>query len=323
MASIEFSSIPDPTIIEELNYEQILADIITDLVSRDPEYSEILESDPGIKILEVVAARELLLRQRINDALRATLLRFALGSDLDNLAAFYGLTRRTEESDDELRLRTVERIMGSSTAGGAAWYRYQSLSADSRVKDAAVSSPAPGEVRIAILSKEAEQVEEATGADLNQLGAGFGVVRNSGETDAAYRLRIFAVIQAGGGYGASSPDLIAKVNTAIQADAVRVLTDTVAVQAANIIPVDVVAQVYLYPDTPAEVFEGLGTLLKTAFEEQAGLGWDVTTTWLIAQLHPAGVQRVVLTTPAQNIICTASDAPALDTISLSLAGRDR
>jgi phage-related baseplate assembly protein len=87
MTTIDFSSIPAPIIIEELDYEAILEEMIADLQARDPSYTEILESDPGVKILEVAAARELTLRQRVNDALRATLLRFAIGADMDNLAA--------------------------------------------------------------------------------------------------------------------------------------------------------------------------------------------------------------------------------------------
>lgn len=323
MATIDFSSIPEPTIIEELDYETILAALIADLQERDPSYSEILESDPGVKILEVAAARELVLRQRVNDALRATLLRYSLGADLDNLAAFYGLTRRSTEPDNELRLRTIERIMGSSTAGGAAWYRYQALSADDRVKDAAVSSPAPGEVAIAILSKEGEQADTATGETLDLLGVAYGIVRNTGETDASYRARILAEVQQGGGYGFASPELVEAVNAAIQADDVRVLTDSVTVEAATIKPVNVVAQVYLYPDAPSEVFTTLEARLRTAFGVQSGLGWDVTRTWLIAQLHPAGVQRVVLSAPAADVICAPSDAPALANVTLTLAGRDR
>ena len=147
MATIDFSSIPAPEIIEELDFETILAAMIADLQSRDPSYSEILESDPGIKILEVAAARELILRQRINDALKATLLRYASGGDLDNLAAFYGVTRLEDEIDETLRLRTIDRVMGSSTAGGRSWYRFQALSASSLIADVNVDSPAPGEVR--------------------------------------------------------------------------------------------------------------------------------------------------------------------------------
>jgi phage-related baseplate assembly protein len=323
MTTIDFSSIPAPSIIEELDYEAILEEMIADLRARDPSYTEILESDPGVKILEVAAARELTLRQRVNDALRATLLRFAIGADMDNLAAFYGVTRLLDEDDEALRLRTIERIMGSSTAGGAAWYRYQALTADDRVKDAAVSSPAPGEVLVSILSDEAYEVATATGETLDVLGENFGVTRTTGESDAAYRARIVAAVDQAGGAGLASQDLLDAVDDRLQADDVRVLTDTVTVEGATIIPVDVTAQVWLYPGTHEAVFEGLEQRLKDAFAAQSGLGWDVTTSWLITQLHPEGVQRVVLTAPTANVVCSASDAPALGSITLTLAGRDR
>lgn len=279
MATIDFSSIPDPAIIEALDYETILAAMIADLQARDPSYTEILESDPGIKILEVAAARELILRQRINDALQATLLRYAIGADLDNLATFYAVTRLEGESDASLRARVIERIMGSSTAGGAAWYRYQALTASELVKDAAVSSPAPGEVLVNILSTQ--------------------------------------------GNGTASAGLLSTVNTVLQSDSVRVITDVVTVAGATINTVPVTAQVYLYPDTPIEVFNGLQASLTAAFAAASGLGWDVTRSWLIAQLHPAGVQRVVLTAPAADVICGPSQAPALGAITLTMAGRDR
>jgi phage-related baseplate assembly protein len=279
MATIDFSSIPDPTIIEALDFETILGEMIANLQARDPSYTEILESDPGVKILEVAAARELILRQRVNDALQATLLRYAAGADLDNLAAFYAVTRLEDENDEALRARVIERIMGSSTAGGAAWYRFAALSASPLVKDAAVSSPAPGEVLVNILSSQ--------------------------------------------GNGTPSSGLLSTVNTALQSDSVRVITDALTVAGATINTVPVTAQVYLYPETPIEVFNGLQARLTAAFAAASGLGWDVTRSWLIAQLHPAGVQRVVLTAPAADVVCGPSQAPALGAITLTMAGRDR
>jgi phage-related baseplate assembly protein len=279
MATIDFSSIPDPTIIEALDFETILGEMIADLQARDPSYTEILESDPGVKILEVAAARELILRQRVNDALQATLLRYAAGADLDNLAAFYAVTRLEDENDEALRARVIERIMGSSTAGGAAWYRFAAMSASPLVKDAAVSSPAPGEVLVNILSSQ--------------------------------------------GNGTPSSGLLSTVNTALQSDSVRVITDALTVAGATINTVPVTAQVYLYPETPIEVFNGLQARLTAAFAAASGLGWDVTRSWLIAQLHPAGVQRVVLTAPAADVVCGPSQAPALGAITLTMAGRDR
>jgi phage-related baseplate assembly protein len=279
MASIDFSSIPAPAIIEELDYETILAAMIADLQSRDPSYSEILESDPGVKILEVAAARELILRQRINDALKATLLRYAAGGDLDNLSAFYGVTRLQGETDDELRERTIERVMGSSTAGGRSWYRFQALTASPLIADVDVDSPFPGQVRVSVLSKE--------------------------------------------GNGTASPALLAAVDAVVQSDAVRVITDTVTTVTAQVVTVNIQAQVWLLPETPATVFDTLEQTLRTAFTAESGLGWDVTLSWLIAKLQQPGVQRVMLQVPTARVICDANMAAALGTVSLTLMGRDR
>ena len=279
MATLDFSTIPDPEIIEPLDFETILQQLLTDLQARDPSYTEILESDPGVKLLEVVAARELILRQRVNDALQATLLRYAAAGDLDNLAAFYGVTRLTNETDDALRLRTIERIMGSSTAGPAAWYRFQALSASPLVRDAAISSPAPGEVLVNIWSTQ--------------------------------------------GDGTASSALLTLVNAVVNSDRVRVITDVVTVASATILTVPVTAQVWLYPGTPIQVFNGLQATLTAAFLEAAGLGWDVTRSWLIARLMQPGVQRVVLSAPAADVVCGSTQAPALGGITLTMAGRDR
>ena len=279
MATIDFSTIPDPEIIEPLDFETILQQMLADLRVRDPSYTEILESDPGVKILEVAAARELILRQRVNDALRATLLRYAAGPDLDNLAAFYGVTRLPSESDAALQSRTIDRIQGSSSAGGASWYRYHALSADPDVRDVSVSSPAPGEVLVAVLSQT--------------------------------------------GTGLASAELLESVDSVLQSDSVRVVTDTVMVTGATITTVPVTASVYLLPSTPTTVFDGLASTLAEAFTAQSGLGWNVTRSWLVATLHAAGVQRVELSAPAVDVICDPGAAPALGAVTLTFAGVDR
>lgn len=278
MATLDFSALPDPVIIEELDYERILEAMLIDLSARDPSYTEILESDPGVKILEVAAARELILRQRMNDALRATLIRYAGAGDLDNLAAFYGVTRLTGETDEQLRTRTIERVMGSSTAGGRSWYRYQALSASTTIADVEVDSPAPGEVRVTVLSSE--------------------------------------------GDGTADQTLLDAVEAIVNADAVRVITDTVSVVSATITTVDVTASIWLLPDAPSAVFDALEATLRAEFAAAAGLGWDVTLSWLIKTLHQEGVQRVQLSLPTSRVICDPTTAPALGTVSLTYAGRD-
>ncbi|WP_264719176.1 baseplate assembly protein [Wolbachia endosymbiont (group A) of Lasioglossum morio] len=143
-----------PNIIEPLNFEEIFSRMKEELVSRDESFTALVESDPAIKILEVAAWRELLLRQRINEAVKSNLLKFAGGEDLDRLAEFYGVEREKEEDDERFRKRIKAKIVGSSTGGSKEHYRFQALSADRRVKDALVESKVPGSVEISILSTE-------------------------------------------------------------------------------------------------------------------------------------------------------------------------
>ena len=316
---------PEPELIEELDYEAIFRELMADFLERYPDYTALLESDPAVKLLQVVAYRELILRQRVNDAFKATLLAFSGGGDLDNLAAFYGVERQTSEPDSDLRSRTIERIKGSSTAGGAAWYRFQTLTADERVVDALVTSPDAGQVRIAILSNEGPAIKAASGTELDTLGAVYGLTRNTlqNESDTDFRARVLQAALGGRGDGAASTQLLQAVNTKVQADNVRVITDTVEVISATIVQVNVVANVYLYPDQPAAILNGLEQSIRTAFAAEGGLGWDLATSWLISRLHVQGVQRVELLSPATTVVADSTTAVALGAVTITLAGYDR
>ena len=60
-----------PEVLEKLNYEQILAEMLADFKNRFSEFSALTEADPVYKILEIASYRELILRQRVNDAAKA------------------------------------------------------------------------------------------------------------------------------------------------------------------------------------------------------------------------------------------------------------
>lgn len=281
--AIDLGSLPAPAILEPLAYEAILAaykalakdQLATALPSWDPE----LESDPIVMVLQACAYRELALRARVNDAARANLLAFAGAGDLDHLAAFYGVERLAGEADTALRTRTQQRIIGWANAGGAAHYRYWALTADPDVADAAVDSPAPGVVRVAVLSRS--------------------------------------------GTGAAPADTLEAVRATIGRDDVRVLTDTVSVVPATIVPVAVAARVWLYPETPSQVFDRLAGDLSAAVAGARGLGWDLTRSWLTARLHVAGVHKVELTAPAADVAIGPDACVALAGADLTFAGVGR
>ena len=275
----DLASLPTPAVIEPLSFETIFTELQTEFQSRYPDYSALLASDPAVKLMEVAAYREVLLRNRINAAAKASLLAFATSSDLDHLAAFYGVTRLMDESDEGLRVRTRQRIIGFANAGGAAHYRYWALSASPEVADVEVDSPEPGRVRISVLAK--------------------------GEADTV-------------------PDTVLDaVRAVVLRDDIRVLTDTVEVVPAELIPVTVTARVWLYPDTPMVAFDAIGARFKEALAAQSGLGWDLTPSWVIGELQRPGVHKVELMSPTVDIRANANQAVRLIHLNLEFAGRDR
>lgn len=272
-----------PNVIEELDYETILARRKAAFVALWPEEkrdywrnSLDLESEPVTKVLEESAYLELLLRTRINHAARANLLAFATDRDLDRLADFYGLSRNPGESDEAFRARIRERIRGASTAGPAAHYRWHALSADPAIRDAHVDSPRPGLVRISITS-------------------------HSGTVDT---------------------DLLARTRDYLNRNDIRVLTDTLDIRAATVKTIDVAATIWLLPDGNADLINTLPDTLRAAVGSQLGLGRDLTRSWLIRTLHAEGVQRLILTTPAQDVVIAADEAAAIGAVKLTLGGRD-
>ena len=275
----ELAGLPTPQVLETLRFETVFDALLRDFRLRYPQYSALLASDPAIKLIEVAAYRELLLRARINEAARANLLAFAVGNDLEHLGAFYGVSRLPQEQDEPLRRRIRARIMGFANAGGAAHYRYWALSASPEVADVAVDSPGPGRVRISVLpTGHSDTVPEA---------------------------------------------LLDAVRATVLRDDVRVLTDTVEVVPVSLVPVTVSAQIWLYPDTPMAVFDGLAQRLTQALAKEAVLGWDLTRSWLIGQLQQAGVHKVELISPDADIRIHSTQAVRLTDVQLTFAGRDR
>ena len=99
--AVELSRLPAPEIVESLDFETILAARLAGFQAAYPEHDALVESDPVFKLLEVAAYQELNLRQRINEAAAACMVAYALGADLDNLAAIFGVARLEVTPADE------------------------------------------------------------------------------------------------------------------------------------------------------------------------------------------------------------------------------
>jgi phage-related baseplate assembly protein len=167
MAAIDLATFPPPEAIEKLDFEAILAEIMADAQARFDAAGiaydvGALETDPVKIVAEAAAYRELLLRARINDAVRANLLALARGANLDHLAAFYDAARMPDEPDDRFRLRTQLIIQGRSTGGTEPRYRAVALGASLRVADAAVSRVGTSPlIQVAVVAADNNGVADA------------------------------------------------------------------------------------------------------------------------------------------------------------------
>ncbi|HDG8128470.1 TPA: baseplate J/gp47 family protein, partial [Klebsiella pneumoniae] len=230
MAVIDLSQLPAPDVVETLDFEAILAERKATLISLYPEDEQeavartlTLESDPLVKYLEENAYREVILRQRINEAAKAGMVAYAIKNDLDQLAANNNVERlvitpaddtqippvvAVMESDSDLRQRIPAAFEGMSVAGPTGAYEFHALSADGRVADASANSPAPAEVTIAVLSRE--------------------------------------------GDGTASDDLLLAVSTALNDESVRPVGDRLTVVSAEIVNYSVDAVLYVYPGPATE-----------------------------------------------------------------------
>ncbi|WP_062732088.1 baseplate assembly protein [Sphingobium abikonense] len=167
--AVDLSRLLAPDIIEPLDFETILSGAVArmkDEMAASGLTFESRDSDPATKLLQTFSYFVQLLRQRINDAARAVMPAYATGADLDNIAAAFGIARlvitpadaatgapAVLESDDDFRRRMVLAPEGYSVAGPEGAYISHALSADADVLDASATSPAPGEVLVAILSR--------------------------------------------------------------------------------------------------------------------------------------------------------------------------
>lgn len=102
MAVIDLSQLPAPQIVDVPDFETLLAERKAEFVALHPKDEQEavirtleLESEPVTKLLQENAYRELLLRQRINEAAQAVMVAYAIGGDLDQLAANYNVKRLT------------------------------------------------------------------------------------------------------------------------------------------------------------------------------------------------------------------------------------
>jgi len=301
MATIDLSQLPAPGVVETLNYETLLAERKATLISLYPAAQQqaiartlALESEPIVKLLEENAYREVILRQRINEAAQAVMVAWALDGDLDQLGANNGVTRlvitpadtstipptpAVMESNDDFRARIASAFEGLSVAGPTGAYEYHAKSADGRVADASAISPSPASVTVTVLARD--------------------------------------------GNGSAPTDLLTAVETALNDENVRPVADRVTVQSAQIVNYAIDAELYLYPGPEAEPIRAASQAKLAAYvTAQKRLGRDIRLSALYAAIHVEGVQRVNLIQPMADVVLDKTQAAFCTGYTLTVGGSD-
>lgn len=295
---IDLSRLPAPVVVEQIDYEAILAERKAYAVSLWPadQQAEVaatlaLESEPLTKLLQESAYRETLLRQRVNEAALAVLLPFAQGADLEQIGARFNVARlvitpanpaavppvaAVLEDYESLRERIQMAMEGLSTAGPRNAYIFHARSADGRVADASAISPAPAEVVV--------------------------------------------TVQSALGDGTAAADLLAVVATYLSDEDRRPVADRLTVQSAQVLPYTVEAVLYLNSSGPESepVRAAAETRLAALVNARRRLGQEVNRSALDAALHIEGVKRVELS-GWSDIVASLTQAPHCTAYSVLVA----
>ncbi|PTB19551.1 baseplate assembly protein [Trinickia symbiotica] len=288
---IDLSQLSPPEIIDTIDYETLLAERKARLISLYPEdeQSEIaatleLESEPLVRLLQENAYREMLLRQVINDKARGILLAYARGKTLEHIAALFD----------------VERLLvwpGDPAHGKDPVYEDDD-SLRERVQLAPRGFSVAGPVDAYIF--------HARSADGRVLSA------------TAYSPEpcvMIVTLLSREGDGTASAELIDIVKKALESK--RPQADEVIVRSATIVPYAIRATLRFFrgPDRALALKEASQRVTRFAADMHR-IGKEVTLDGLYASLRVAGVQKVLLDSPADGVQVSRDEASYCGEIEL-------
>lgn len=296
--SLDLSDLPAPLVVENISFDAILAvrkaTLVEEFRTRGVDYDvDMLETDSATIQQRVDGGREVLVRQKINDAAKATMLAFATGSDLDHLAALYGISRRlispatasaaaVYESDAELRRRVQIAPEALTTCGSEASYVHHALEAAPALVDVVplVGATASGEKQVRV------------------------VCLDRGPT------------------GIPSPETLEACRARLTRTDVRPMTVPVSISGPAVVTYDVVMRLVIPagPD-PSLVRSAALTAVTALVAARRGLGVDVLRQAVEAAGRVSGVERVILDAPDDIVV--ASDAvPICTSLTITPEGLD-
>lgn len=283
--------VPDAVVVPDAT--EIFTRWLARLRELDKQFDALVESDPTFKQGEVNAYQLTLAFQRVNDAVRAVFLASAKEDDLDQIGAAFNVKRQVIKPGDPLAIPPVEpeleddaafreRIQLSwaqlNTAGARNAYRFHAKSADTDVLDA-----------------------DAYGPETHN---------RPGYVD------VYVLSRTGD--GTAGQPLLDKVNSTLNADEIRPLTDFVTVKSATIANYAVTAELEI-PEGPdaSTVLNNAIDVLRSYTTLSHRIKTVIPLSAIYASLQQSGVVRVRLISPVADLEAEAGKAPWCTAINVT------
>lgn len=292
MNTIDLSQLPAPAVLEMPLFKELKAQRVGELQGLDSTFNALVESEPAMKLLEILVYREMVNIARFNSGVLAVLLAYAKGADLDQLGANFDVARQVVtpadsttipptaavmEDDDSYRQRIRLSWYARNTAGAREAYEYYARNVGSIVLDARAYGPPttePGYVEVYVLASD--------------------------------------------GDGTPGDDLLAVVGSALSPDDVRPLTDYVTVKSPEILSYSVDATLVISPGPDTDtVVAAARDALETYTASVHKIETDVSLAGIYAALKQAGVDDVILRAPTATLTVGVGQAAWCESVTIS------
>lgn len=282
---------------------------------------EELETDPlRIAYSEGGAGQEILIDQRINEAISAVSLATAKKDALDHIGAtYYGVARQSSidaegnvilEEDDRYRARLALAPEAFSTAGPEGAYVFHTVELDGvqDIADAAAYSEEDG----------ATYSDDVLFADAFTRGKRPSAFDGRASGDPVLAPEILLVVLPTAAYGPADQALIDRAWEAVTADDVRPIGDNVRVEAADVVDYSVEMTIRYAPGSdPAPLVEAVTKRIQAYTAKRRKVGLAAERLGLGGCGYISGVEAVSLPAPAADVAGGSKQAPHCTSITVT------
>lgn len=291
---IDMSKLPPPEVVQVLDFEAEFEALKADMIEAFPAAAETLqlESEPLTKWLQRLAYQIVQHKAAANESALAVMLPYSKGTDLDAIGAWFDTPRLVITPADPDASPPVEAVMEDD----------ESFRERIHLAPHGFTVAGPEKAYVYHARKASGQVLDAW-------------------PHSPIPGKVIVSVLSRTGNGTASPELLAQVSQSLGADETRPMTDWVIVQSAEVIEYEVQATIYTLPgpDTTTVIATALAAA-QAYTKAMHRIKRTPTYTGIVGALQVAGVHKLVLTSPAADVVCDETQAAYCTAINLIPGG---